>query len=243
MSQTTQKSRKKVVATAMLGGLLSLGMVGGTFAALHQTIQTASDAHRIYSDEVGSFGFIHHENSQTINANISLDEPTTSAEVIVENIGVIPAQYAFYVNRSTVGSISPTNPIWDETLVTVGMSVFDDEGAYGGLEKWAGTLREFLNTAYVSNHVLQPGAQIAVYVTIIPATPYSWSSEEIAAAVDIDFATRFTFSQITSADSSALLAYAQEEGEQRNLTLRDGVFSNMEKMWTVPSADIQTISY
>lgn len=247
-NQSNNKKKRRGIAFGLAGLVLASGaFAGATFANLNANINDGSDSSHVYSEEFNKFGFVYHEASGVFDKDISVtDGMSFNRDVknfVVTNKGDIPAQYAFAAKDVPV--LDAENPIWDETYVLVNMNT--DSAV---VDQWAGTFREFTETAFVSNDVLKPGEDVAVTVHILPPTTYTWSSDKSAAPVDINFGTQFTFNQLTTPVSSPLLDYARENGEQRGGMLKpelneyfnQQVTSNMTSVVTIPAADLEKIT-
>ena len=248
-SSTTQnRNKKKGVAFGLIGAVICTGfIVGGTnYANLNQTINDAPDSSHVYSEEFDKFGFVYHESSQAFDTDISVTDTmyfkTDVKNFIVTNTGDIAAQYVF--SNADVPDIDEANPIWDETHVIVHMNTNSDK-----IDQWAGTMREYLGTAFVTNDILQPGEDVAVTVEVLSPSTYTWSSDASAEAVDIRFNTEFTFNQLTTPSSSPLLDYAMANGDQRGGLLKpemNSYFANrltsgMTTTYTLPVEEVAQI--
>lgn len=247
-SPTQSRNKKKGVAFGFVGAVICTGfIVGGTnYANLNRTISDAPDSSRVYSEEFDNFGFVYHAASQAFDADISVTDTmsftTDVKNFAVTNTGDIAAQYVF--SNSGVPEIDPANPIWDETYVIVHMNTNSNIQ-----DQWAGTMREYLGTAFVTNEIVKPGEDVAVTVEVLSPSTYTWSSAASAEAVDIRFNTEFTFNQLTTPSSSPLLDYAMANGEQRGGLLKPDLnpyfasrlTSGMTTTYTLPVEEVAQI--
>jgi hypothetical protein len=240
-------NRKKAAATLLVGALLA-GIGGSVFANLNETIQTAPDAQKISNEGVDAFGFAWHAAKTDINADISITDDMAfnrqTSNLVVENIGDIPGQFVMFADPATVPVLAADNPIWDQAYVLVHIPT-----ETGVVDTWAGTVREFTQTAFVTNRILKPGEADAVTIEILPPTTYTYDAETAAQAASINFGMNTTFNQLTDPTTSPLYAYALANGEQRggvldpdmNIYFRDEVKSGMTMAYTLPVADVAGI--
>lgn len=246
MTIQNNKKKRRVIAFGLAGVVLATCTVAGvTFANLNQTITDGSDSQHVYSEQFDKFGFSYHSASQKFDTNITpTDDMSFKRDIkniIFQNDGDIKAQWMF--RNVDVPELDPNNPIWDETYVIVHVPVL------GGTDDWAGTMREYLNTAFVTNHILGPDEAVAVTVEILSPTTYTWSSEASAEAVDINFGTQLTFNQLTHPTLSPLWDYASQHGEQRGGMLKPEMNSNfnsqlqskMVTLFTLPVSEVDKI--
>ncbi len=251
MTVTTNK--KKRAAAFGVAGLMAIGLIaGGASASLSQTISDGTDTHHIYSDEVVPFDFQYHVSSSVIEADLSLVDTMSfgfsSHPIVVENIGSISANHLFYVDPAVQAELDLDNPIWDQAYAKVIITTST------GTDTWVGTVREFMNTAFVSDHVLEAGESTAYVVQFLAPSIYSWHSEEGSDAVDVDFGTRFLFNQLTTPASSPMLDYVRDNGDQRNGVYWDSeadgydpswgtqLVSSMDRAFTIPVSEIVNVS-
>jgi hypothetical protein len=250
----TNRTKKKGVAFGLIGAIALGGLAlggGGTWANLNQTISDGEGSSRVYSEAFDQFGFSYHKASQKFDADISVTDIMGQFErnvktFVVQNDGDIAAQYAFYPDPVSMPALD-ANPIFDETFVIVQVPT-DNKTA--PMDQWTGTLREFTQTAFVTNDVLQPEEAVGITVQVLSPNTYTWSSEESAAAVDIAFGTKFTFNQLTNPVSSPLYEYATKNGAARNGYLKpdlnpnfaNQLNSSMTMVRTLPSADVAGIT-
>lgn len=225
-----KRNKKKAVAAAMAGFLLTGGILGGAYAALNET-KTDAGGHEVYATEGVGFSHAYHSATGTINKDVTMVNMTNSeginavgsegmmnppdvTPIVIENTGTIPSQFAFYVNPEVMDDVDLANPYYDETFVRVDIPVANVSGQ-APYETWTGTLGEFLQTAFVSDKILAPGDSVGILVHIVSSTYFTWTSTEAAAPFAIEFETMFTANQITGVGTSPLYNYAFNNGAQR----------------------------
>ncbi len=213
MTVTTNK--KKRGAAFGIAGVLAVGLIaGGASAAMSKTINDGADTHNVVADQVNDFGFLWASYTGEIDADITMTTGSYGTDRIttpfgLSNEGSVPAQFAFYIDPDTVPTLDADNPIWDETTVIVEFQSGVVAGSENN-EKHVSTLREFLERAYVSTKILQPGETTTVVVTILPASEFTWRSPDVADPTDIRVGAKATFNQLINPTESPLIQYAQD---------------------------------
>lgn len=197
---TFQKSRKKVVAAAMTGFLLTTSIATGAYAALSMTISTEEGSDKIFSTVLYNYSYTIE--SEPINANIT---PTTNpvAEDFVkglENGSSVDTNFAVWVAGVDIDEV-PTS-LLDHTQVSLEAEWLDTEGdpfvaAASGL-----TLRQFLTGASVFNAALPANTDVVLTISVL--APNNSSPVDFSDAIGYEqtaFATNITFNQIVGSSS------------------------------------------
>ncbi len=206
---TPTKNRKKVVALALTGGLLSLTLVGGTFAALSATISTEAGTESLNSTL--SYLYKWTVASEPIVADIT---PVTSpvAQVFtkgVDNNSSVDSNFAVWVSGVNVADIPDS--LLDETNVRVTV-------ADGTTTKVATMpLRQFLTTALVfteNDEAITLAAHTNLNITVEVTAPDNTGTADFSDALDFTsegFITNVTFNQKINGTSD-LWDYANTPG-------------------------------
>ena len=248
MTKPLNNKRKK--ATAFLAaGVLTAGVLGGSFATLSNTITDGPTANRVFTEDSTLWSQQYHTASQTLDADISTtddvvrDASAHRASFVVENDGTIPAHYTFYLDPATVAGLDFTNPYYQETLVDVQMTTEDVTGVM-----WRGTLEDFTKTAFMTDDVIEAGGAAAASVTIYAPSIYSWASTEEGLPLDVNFGTMFTFSQMKSPTTSVLHDYFMLNAERSHAvfdfddTFVGGSGGYGDILW-LPTSELSNVDY
>lgn len=231
---TTHESRKKVVASAMIGGLLSLTLVGGTYAGLATSIATTAETESFTS----SLTYLYEWTiaAEPIDADIT---PVTSpvAEVFTKNIenkSSVASNIAFWATGVDISTVPDS--LLDETTVRVIAS----NGTKSSSASMS--LRQFLTNAVVFdatypdlwNGNLASHTDLVITVEVTAAN--NLSPADFSDAIGYPgttFNTNVTFNQIIGG-SSDLVSYAKVNGT----SFKNSQFPyNIAAGWLVPLVD------
>lgn len=175
MSYSYRAGCKIAPALVAVSALLSGGIAFGTVQSNVPHNTTSS------SQVVDEWGF-SLLTSSTLEADLTAPEGEhlhEQSEFTVKNVGKISAQYAFYIEPVT---FAMDGAVWDESSAVVSM-----HSSSGASHEWAGSVREFLTTAFVTDEVIEAGDTATVTVSITPSSG--------ADAVHMRVGAKFQFDQ------------------------------------------------
>jgi len=210
MSETTfRKTRKKVVASALVCGLLSLGFIGGTYAALSASISTEAGDETLVNNL--RYLYAWTVESEPIFAEVTpVAEPESQIFVKgVSNQASVPSHFAVWVSGVDVADIPAS--ILDNTTVRVTI----DDGVNAPISAPV-SLRNFLTSALVfMDENWEPftlAARTDLVMTVEVTAPTDDGTVDYSDVLDFEsagFVTNVTFNQVIGGTSD-LIAYAND---------------------------------
>jgi hypothetical protein len=199
------RNRKRFIAVALIGTLMTIGGAGTVTASLTND-HTISTENKVFLNT--NLNLETTPNSQVISKNLTPGQPAETFTVEVQNVGELDANYGIYVIDAD--KLQLPEVALDNTTVSV-RSVGDSSWNY------TTNLRGFVDNATISDwsqdgeRVIKPGAIKTFQITITPDSSGSEWTQEDFGNFSMTFTTKFIASQVAGGTSD-LLDYARENG-------------------------------